>query len=42
MPPFDTVDWDTDPDWEWRTAADDTPAQLRTLFDACRAVGRTP
>ena len=33
MPPFDTVDWTNDPDWEWRTAADDTPAQLRTLFD---------
>jgi uncharacterized damage-inducible protein DinB len=34
MPPFDTVDWTNDPDWEWRTAADDTPAQLRSLFDA--------
>jgi uncharacterized damage-inducible protein DinB len=34
MSPFDTVDWESDPDWEWRTAADDTPAQLRTVFDA--------
>jgi uncharacterized damage-inducible protein DinB len=33
MPPFDTVDWDADPDWEWRTAADDTPDELRELFD---------
>ena len=31
-PPWDTVDWDADPDWEWRTAADDTPDQLRTLW----------
>jgi hypothetical protein len=27
-PPWDTVDWDNDPDWEWRTAADDSPEQL--------------
>jgi len=33
MPPFDTVDWDADPDWEWHTANDDTPAELRRLFD---------
>jgi hypothetical protein len=31
-PPWDTVGWDTDPDWEWRTAADDTPEQLMTLW----------
>jgi uncharacterized damage-inducible protein DinB len=36
-PPFDAVDWDADPDWEWRTAADDTPAELRELFDDCVA-----
>ena len=24
-PPFDAVDFDADPDWEWRTAADDSP-----------------
>ncbi len=28
-PPWDTVDWEVDPDWEWRTAADDTPDELR-------------
>jgi uncharacterized damage-inducible protein DinB len=33
MPPFDGVDWKDDPDWEWRTAADDTPEQLLALFD---------
>ena len=33
MPPFDTVDWDADRDWEWHTAADDTPEELFALFD---------
>ncbi len=37
MPPFDTVDWDADRDWEWHTARDDEPGQLLGLFDdACR------
>jgi uncharacterized damage-inducible protein DinB len=34
-PPFDAVDWDADPDWEWRTAADDSPEQLWALYDDC-------
>jgi uncharacterized damage-inducible protein DinB len=33
MPPFEDVDWDADPDWEWRTAKDDSPQDLRSLFD---------
>ena len=33
MPPFDTVDWEADPDWDWRTALDDDPADLRALYD---------
>jgi uncharacterized damage-inducible protein DinB len=33
-PPWNTVDWDADPDWEWRTAAGDTPEQLRGLWQA--------
>jgi uncharacterized damage-inducible protein DinB len=33
QPPWDGVDWKADPDWEWRTAADDTPDQLRALWD---------
>jgi hypothetical protein len=33
MPPFDTVDWDADRDWEWHTAQDDTPDQLFAWFD---------
>ena len=33
--PWDTVDWDADPDWEWRTAADDHPrGALRALAGA--------
>jgi hypothetical protein len=31
-PPWDTVDWDDDPNWEWRTAADDSPEELMTLW----------
>jgi uncharacterized damage-inducible protein DinB len=32
QPPFDAVDWAADPDWEWRTAADDTPEELRAMW----------
>jgi uncharacterized damage-inducible protein DinB len=31
-PPFDSADWDADPDWDWHSAAADTPEQLRTLW----------
>ena len=30
--PFDAIDWKTDPDWEWQSAAADTPEQLRTMW----------
>ncbi|MFD9500621.1 DinB family protein [Streptomyces sp. NPDC060035] len=30
--PWDAIDWDADPDWEWRTAAEDTPEQLLALW----------
>jgi hypothetical protein len=33
MPPFDTVDWDADRDWEWHTARDDSPEELFALLD---------
>jgi uncharacterized damage-inducible protein DinB len=33
MPPFDKVDWEADPDWSWHSAADDSPEELRALFD---------
>jgi uncharacterized damage-inducible protein DinB len=32
MAPFATVDWDSEPDWEWRTAADDSPEELMRLW----------
>lgn len=31
-PPWNTVDWDDEPDWEWRSAADDSPEELMTLW----------
>ncbi len=32
-PPWDAVDWDADRDWDWHSAADDTPGELMTLFE---------
>ncbi len=31
-PPWNTVDWDTDPDWDWHSAAEDSPEQLYALW----------
>ncbi|MHA3702188.1 mycothiol transferase [Jatrophihabitans sp. YIM 134969] len=31
-PPWDTVDFDADPEWEWRTAADDSPEDLMAMW----------
>jgi uncharacterized damage-inducible protein DinB len=31
-PPWDTVDWRADPDWDWHSAAEDTPEQLRARW----------
>jgi uncharacterized damage-inducible protein DinB len=31
--PFDTIDWDTDPEWEFETARLDTPDELLALYD---------
>ena len=31
-PPWNSVDWNADPDWDWRSAADDTPEQLYALW----------
>jgi uncharacterized damage-inducible protein DinB len=31
--PWASVDWDADPDWEFRTAAEDSPEELRDLLD---------
>jgi uncharacterized damage-inducible protein DinB len=30
--PWDAVDWKSDPDWEWHSAADDSPEQLLALW----------
>jgi uncharacterized damage-inducible protein DinB len=32
QPPWDTVDWKADPDWDWHSAAEDTPEQLFALW----------
>ena len=40
-PPWDTVDWDADPDWEWHSAAEDTPEQLQTLWQDAVARSRS-
>ncbi|WP_369372814.1 DinB family protein [Promicromonospora sp. Populi] len=32
-PPWDTVDWAADRDWDWNSALEDTPEQLTAGFD---------
>src|ERR1700712_5412691 len=31
--PWDAVDWDAEPDWEWSSAAAQTPEQLLSLWN---------
>jgi uncharacterized damage-inducible protein DinB len=31
-PPWDSVDWSADPDWDWDSAKNDTPEQLFALW----------
>ena len=38
--PWDAVDWDADPNWEWDSAAEDAPEQLRTLWEEAVARSR--
>jgi hypothetical protein len=33
-PPWESADWDADPDWEWHSAAVDTPDELVALWRA--------
>jgi uncharacterized damage-inducible protein DinB len=37
--PWDVVDWDADPDWDWHSASGDTPDQLTQLWQ--EATGRS-
>jgi hypothetical protein len=38
--PWAGVDWDSDPDWEFRTAADDSPEVLYALWDGAAEQSR--
>src|SRR5262245_28381245 len=35
--PWASVDWDADEDWDWHSAADDSPEQLFATFDDAAA-----
>ncbi|NEA36631.1 DinB family protein [Streptomyces sp. SID13031] len=39
--PWDAVDWDADPEWEWHSAANDTPEQLYGLWQDATERSRT-
>ncbi len=39
-PPWVTADWDADPDWEWHSAAEDSPEQLYALWQDAVARSR--
>lgn len=39
-PPWEDVDWDAEPGWDWRSAADDAPEELRALWEAAVARSR--
>lgn len=41
QPPWDTIDWDADPDWEWHSAAEDSPEQLMSLWQEAVARSRS-
>ncbi|MFI2752448.1 DinB family protein [Cellulomonas sp. P22] len=38
--PWNAVDWEGDPDWEWRSAAQDTPEELLALWQDAVARSR--
>jgi hypothetical protein len=41
LPPWNSVDWKSDPDWDWRTAADDAPDELRARWQDAVARSRS-
>jgi uncharacterized damage-inducible protein DinB len=40
-PPWDAVDWTADPNWDWHSATEDTPEQLRALWQDSVSRSRT-
>lgn len=40
-PPWASVDWNADPEWEWHSAAEDSPEQLMTLWQDAVARSRS-
>jgi uncharacterized damage-inducible protein DinB len=40
--PWHSVDWKADPDWEWRTAAGDSPEELRAIWQEAVDRSRSP
>jgi uncharacterized damage-inducible protein DinB len=40
-PPWDAVDWNADRDWEWHTAAEDSPEELFALWQRAVEQSRT-
>ena len=41
QPPWDRVDWRADPDWDWHSAAGDTPEELFALWQDAVARSRS-
>ena len=39
--PWNKIDWKAQPDWDWDSAAEDTPEQLRTLWQNAVTKART-
>jgi uncharacterized damage-inducible protein DinB len=39
-PPWDAIDWDSDPDWEWHSSANDSPETLARLWEESVAQSR--
>lgn len=39
-PPWDTVDWTADSDWDWHSAADDSPEELLALWGSAVEASR--
>jgi uncharacterized damage-inducible protein DinB len=39
-PPWNTVDWDADIDWDWNSAANDAPEELQAMWESAVARSR--